>query len=683
MKQGKHGGLSMTRHTSHHREEGPFGVEGEEELAYYQPTLWWFTSVVFPLIAGTFGPIANLFSVCGLAQPWRQIKATGAHITDPGWILALNTTSLVLALVANLLLLFNFAKRISYKLAQPFTIIFWYTSSSLLVIPIALTHTIFLHPDHILSQSYHYAFISTIIYFIISTLLLFNLIGTYTFHAYPASFAQLTMAQRTLMLQTIIFSLYLALGAGVFSAIEDWSFNDALYWADYTLLTIGLGSDFPLMKTAGRMLLFPFAAIGIIFVGLVVSSVQGLVLERGKVRITKRHLETERRRWEAIIDGQSATITRERELRKFGKAREKCLAKVTKLREEEEEEDTVWRRREFELMRYIEMNAARMQKYIALAFSVGVFVLVWVGGSVVFWALENNGADWTYPESLFFSYTSILTIGYGDFFPTTNASRPFFVIWSLVAIPAVTVLISNMGQTVVKGVDEATVWLGQRSILPERVGSKRHEDGKKEDEGKESEGMRERVGQELGKENGGGEGVEEGVKTEAVEEVKEGVSTSATVKVRDGVEIATGDATEGQSTTEAPLAMLMARLAHEISHIARDVSERSNMRYAWHEWVRWLKLMDEASERLDVISGWSVNFRMRSLSRVTVGGEGEEEGTESGGRGVEVWRWTWLDDHGPLFSARTEAQWVLDRLCLLLERVAEQCVEEVREGGGR
>jgi hypothetical protein len=41
----------------------------------------------------------------------------------------LNATSLFLALVANLVLMFNFARRIRYALAQPITIILWYVRS--------------------------------------------------------------------------------------------------------------------------------------------------------------------------------------------------------------------------------------------------------------------------------------------------------------------------------------------------------------------------------------------------------------------------------------------------------------------------------------------------------------------------------------------------------------------------
>ncbi len=106
---------------------------------------------------------------------------------------------------------------------------------------------------------------------------------------------QLTMSQRTLMLQTISFLVYLLAGAAVFAHIEGWGYLDAVYWADFTLLTVGIG-DFSPSTHLGRGLLFPFAIGGIIILGLVIGSIRSLVLERGKVKMGARMVEKERRR---------------------------------------------------------------------------------------------------------------------------------------------------------------------------------------------------------------------------------------------------------------------------------------------------------------------------------------------------------------------------------------------------
>ena len=48
------------------------------------------------------------------------------------------------------------------------------------------------------------------------------------------------------MLQTIAFMVYLLGGAAVYARIEEWTFVDAVYWADFTLLTIGIGVRSPI-----------------------------------------------------------------------------------------------------------------------------------------------------------------------------------------------------------------------------------------------------------------------------------------------------------------------------------------------------------------------------------------------------------------------------------------------------
>ena len=56
-----------------------------------QEARWWYASTAFPLIAGTFGPMANAFSICALVQNWRVSipkggsEGHGIDIPDPKW----------------------------------------------------------------------------------------------------------------------------------------------------------------------------------------------------------------------------------------------------------------------------------------------------------------------------------------------------------------------------------------------------------------------------------------------------------------------------------------------------------------------------------------------------------------------------------------------------------------------
>ena len=69
----------------------------------------------------------------------------------------------------------------------------------------------------------------------------------------------------------------------------------------------------------------------------------------------------------------------------------------------------------------------------------------------------EQAGNYTYPLSLYFTYVSLTTIGYGDVIPKSRAGRPVFVAWSLAAIPSVTLLISDIGDTLAKWVKEGPI----------------------------------------------------------------------------------------------------------------------------------------------------------------------------------------------------------------------------------
>jgi potassium channel subfamily K, other eukaryote len=129
------------------------------------------------------------------------------------------------------------------------------------------------------------------------------------------------------------------------------------------------------------------------------------------------------------------------------------------------------RRQEFDLMRKIQEEAHTKRRWTSLIISGTTWFVLWFAGAAIFQAAEY-GQKWTYFGSLYFSYTSLLTIGYGDFYPQSNSGKPFFVFWSLLAIPSLTILISNMGDTIVKGIRDVTLWIGNFTVLPGEQGVK-------------------------------------------------------------------------------------------------------------------------------------------------------------------------------------------------------------------
>ncbi|KAF8630822.1 hypothetical protein AX17_005181 [Amanita inopinata Kibby_2008] len=576
---------------------------------------WWFVYAAFPLVSATFAPLANLFSVCAILDTWLVFQAgTGTkprRIDDPSWLIALNSISLAFALAANVLLLLNYAHRIRYTLAQPFTIIFWYIAAVLLLIPLGILRR-FTSSSVIFSQSYYYGVLSCSMYFSIATLLLLSHLPSFTvpvchntFPACPAAFLPLTLPQHTLMLQSLFFTLYLALGAGVFSSINGWAFVDGLYWADYTLLTIGYGSDFPLKTRVSRGLVIPYAAFGILSLGLVIASVHELVVSRVRERMLygKEIVQRERDRW------RRAQLRERKEAaagpwwgRKWFSHKDARVDSIASRIEDPLPKR--WGKEEWETMRDLRVRIDRRRRYVSLFTSLALFLVIWLGGALVFWFTERNepqqaSGGYTFPLSLYFTYITLLTIGYGDVFPQSNAGKPFFVLWSLIAVPAVTMLISNVGETVGRWVQHGPI---ERVIGRWVIGDVSENDDLSSSETSSIDNEKASEAR--------------GTKKQEKE---------MTHRARAGN---TSDQDLGCSVKEQKAIVLM----REIKRVFDD-DEGTN--YTWKEWARWIKLL-------------------------ALDDQGDEQGDISG--------WTWLGDNGPLFGRKgLERAWLLKKLGERLE----------------
>lgn len=106
-----------------------------------------------------------------------------------------------------------------------------------------------------------------------------------------------------MILQTMLMSIWLAVGGAVFHATMDIPFADALYFSDVTVLTVGFG-DFAPNKNLSRGLDIPYAVIGIIILGLVVGSIHRIGRDLKFRHIIKRHFERQR----SVTFERSATL---------------------------------------------------------------------------------------------------------------------------------------------------------------------------------------------------------------------------------------------------------------------------------------------------------------------------------------------------------------------------------------
>ncbi|CAL8576345.1 hypothetical protein XPA_002232 [Xanthoria parietina] len=642
----------------------------EDEQAFLNPSRWWFASTAFPLLAGTFGPMASAFSVCALSENWRVIvphgpggnEAHGIDVKDPGWLYAVNSISLLFALTANLALLLNMARRLSFAIAQPITIVGWFIASALLIaLVIAATYGLTLPgQDRALTQAFYYAIIASGLYFVIAALMCVTVYGAYKGH-YPQEF-KLTMSQRTLMLQTISFMVYMLAGAAVYHRVEGWRFLDSVYFTNFTLLTVGIGSLAPKTHT-GRALLFPFAIGGIVVLGLVIGSIRSLVLERGKKKLGSRMVEKKRVQL----------------LKKMYKKDQQN--KLIPIDSKEQADDLGMtererRKSEFELMRQIQDHATQRQKWNALFISGSAWLFLWLVGAVVFWKAEHQ-QEWSYFQAVYFAYTSLLTIGYGDFTNFSNAGKAAFVFWSLLAVPTLTIVISNMGDTVVKSIRDLTDYLGEFTVLPGESSTKqrakqlvtsvtstfRGKEGREETMD-EPPGM---LGEKQDESTQGirGHGAMTGATDRLAGEFEKEELSAADDAVQRGDEVSK-DAHEYHY-----------QLIREFRNVMKHLNENPPRRYTYEEWAWFLKLMGEDEE------DQSLHRKPPVKVRNDYKGDRKPD-MQQGGMEDEMdeqRQWSWLCNRSPLMGETGEADWVLERLSVTLEKGLKRQHKSRRDKG--
>lgn len=551
-----------------------------------------------------------------------------------------------MALIANAALLLNMARRLTFAIAQSITIVGWLVASFLLIalVSVASTDSFRLEPRerHTLTQAYYYAIIAAGLYFIVAILMVWTVFGAYRGH-YEKEF-RLTLVQRTLMLQTIMFLGYLLLGACVYSYVEDWLFLDAVYWADFTLLTIGIGSDFVPKTHLGRSLLFPYAVGGIVTVGLVIGSIRALVLERGKVKMTARMTEKKR---EKVLD--SANL-------------EKSTIKVNFYNTVSFSQDGLSeaerREQEFHIMRKIQEDAASHRKWMALGMSTLAAMTLWFIGALIFYFAERK-QNWSYFVSLYFAYTSLLTIGYGDLQPTSNSAKPVFVVWSLLAIPTLTVLISNMGDTVVKSIADFVNWTGSLTILPGENGPKAAWRSAVQALGKRLPGSF--ATQFPGKSTPKSDNDESW--RHGSETVEQHLIERLTSHIEDEQLAEAREAGKHGDTTERDHHLYLYVLSKELRQLMKDVQESPPKKYSYHDWAWYLKLLGQ--DENDRSKHRSPPIEPEQKRRDA---EGEREHLGLGGGKKGNLTWSWLGTPSPLMGSKNEADWLLENMSAALER---------------
>lgn len=630
--------------------------------------------------------------------------------------IGINAASLVFGFVGNFFLMCNYSRRIRYAVAMPFTIICWYIAFGLLsgILAALHVHARPVSPGQIYTQAFWFGVISASLYLFSASILFVNIAGFLKKH-YPAHIES-SRAEKNLMLQTIFFFLWMGIGALIFSKVEGWSYSDAVYFCNVTLLTVGFG-DIAATSDAARGVVFPFSVVGIIMLGLVVNSIHGFVIEIGEKQVVEQHITNRRRDVANRAVAASSELNRDDPslsrfrtpvtppvtspvhrrttdslksetipLRHSGSIRHIPQQIFTAFTGKRRTRPILLRasRDRFEAMRRIQRHTLKFKRWTALVSSTVAFLTLWLLGAVIFMIAEKDTQGLTYFQALYFCYVSLLTIGYGDLSPRSNAGKAFFLLWSIWSVPTITILISSMGSTVIENFQNATLRLAEFTILPKegirkslkemwRDREVRRKEERSRDPSLAIDNARRGSGAVSAGDNGRMPTLKE-VKTQDRDSAHRGAPIP-TFSLNDPSSIEEQRPEDGSQPQGTPLRPelfekprplpedytfqgLLAALTAAIRDVGRQVATDPKRAYDYAEWVEFTRLI-RACELVKP-------QKLKGLK------PGEEISREHIDNDEGFVLWDWIGEDSPLLYEGREPAWVQDRLTKGLEDIVQE-----------
>ncbi|KAF9885029.1 hypothetical protein FE257_000760 [Aspergillus nanangensis] len=363
---------------------------------------------------GTLSVMAMMFNICALSGRWQEaVDIDGLIISLPRWIVVLPGVSLLIATPVYITYLLTMRRPDRQVTVFLVSVLGWIAAAAILfsAVGVAVQRHNSLPPPfrRQYTQAFYYGVFAAALYALVALLLALYVVGALRirFDRHIRDRVQRT----SILLRSLWLAIVLLAGAVIYRAVEGWSLLDALYFADFTILTIGIGNLVPTTHL-GRSLLFPYATTGIIALGLVVSAVLSFTHDMRDMKLRLKMAQA-RGHWKksASSSDQELPLPRNAQIRELHR---------------------------------IKVQFDRSMHYKELVFFLLAWLVLWFISAAVFRASERQ-QDWSYFVALYFTFTSLTTIGYGDFYPTSSLGKVFFVFWSLLALPILTNLVTAMG----------------------------------------------------------------------------------------------------------------------------------------------------------------------------------------------------------------------------------------------
>lgn len=280
-----------------------------------------------------------------------------------------------------------------------------------------------------------------------------------------------------------------------------------------------------------------------------------------------------------------------------------------------------------------------------------------------------------------------------DLTPKSNAGRAFFVMWSILAVPALTILISDLSEIFLRVFSATTVKLGEITMLSGEhglVAKMKHSllpskhadlDSKHADPEVRVENARHLDGTNKIKPL---DCVEHHL--QLMQFVADRLANNFTVEeLEECVE-----AEKQDTSMDKDVHFYHYVLSRECRQLQKDLTISPTRKYSWHDWEYYLKLtgsvdhsaitvttpigtaqhdgvVDRATERKNRLK-WHQHhhFLPRALTHPFDHLVSHQRRRLRQATNLDLQDWSWLSDRSPLASACTETEWLLERLSLAL-----------------
>ncbi|RKP23988.1 hypothetical protein SYNPS1DRAFT_23917 [Syncephalis pseudoplumigaleata] len=399
------------------------------------------TRRLYILFTGVVMPLTVFMAVPPVVDRWEQTTSldaeTTATIAKPTVVTVLMSLGLLAAVVSNAAL---YARLLLYHVHVMTAITVAASGLRVLIITVAIVvyHAIMPGASHGRQLSYtsewYMCITDVVLSSIVFAVLLYDI-----FYArkYKLKGNGLSHQERFFINTIVVTTLWWSLGSIAFMYLEKWSFLSSLFFTLVTMSTVGFGNMAP-TTMGSKLACVVLAVVGVSLLGMLVNSFATMILDNIRQQTMNRLAELRRRRQmrrqqtalDELDPAQSGSGTRLDATQTVGTDIYESVAEA-----KQEKHDI----HGDEIMRKFYFSMASLLVCITLIFA--------------------HTENWSYVDSFYFSSITILTIGYGDFVPTSSAGEVIFILYCIAGLACMThtgLVISQMrGEYVARHIQRA------------------------------------------------------------------------------------------------------------------------------------------------------------------------------------------------------------------------------------